>query len=94
MSEALVQAEYKFTILDSVGGFLREAGATFLLVVEEDSIPGLLALIETHARQREQVVNFMPVEAAAAGALITSPIKAPVGGAIVFTLDVDQFHRF
>jgi uncharacterized protein YaaQ len=94
LAEELVRAGYKFTISDSVGGFLREANGTFLIGVDDDQVSPLMSLIESNCHQREQIVNFMPLEAAPAGALLTSPVKVPVGGAVVFVLDVNAFHRF
>jgi uncharacterized protein YaaQ len=39
-------------------------------------------------------VNVMPFEAAPPGAFIPSPVKVPVGGAVMFVIHVEQFHRF
>lgn len=93
LSDELVKAGYKFTMLDSTGGFLRESNTTFLVGIEESEQDSLYALVEANCCQREQVVNFMPLEAAPAGALLTSPVKVPVGGAVIFILPVDGFHR-
>ncbi|KAA0237864.1 MAG: hypothetical protein EDM74_08365, partial [Armatimonadetes bacterium] len=35
-----------------------------------------------------------PLEAAPTGAFLTSPVKVPVGGAVVFVLNVERFERF
>jgi uncharacterized protein YaaQ len=94
LSDELVKAGYKFTFGDSVGGFLREGNTTFMIGVEDDQLPPLMNLIETYCHQREQMVNFMPLEATPAGAMITSPLKVPVGGAVVFVLNVEHFYRF
>lgn len=94
LCDELVKAGYKFTISDSIGGFLREANCTFMIGTEESEIPALLQVIESSCHQREQIVNFMPLEASPAGAMITSPVQVPVGGAIIFVVDVNSFHRF
>lgn len=94
ITDELVRAGFKFTVIGSTGGFLREGNTTFLIGVEEDEKPALLKLIGQNCKAREQLVNVMPFEAAPPGAFISSPVKVPVGGAVVFVLDVEQFERF
>lgn len=94
LSDELVKAGYKFTMLDSTGGFLRESNTTFLVGVDAAEVDPLFALVESNCCQREQVVNFVPLEAAPAGAMITAPVKVPVGGAVLFVVDVEQFQRY
>ncbi|RYG41761.1 hypothetical protein EON79_20205, partial [bacterium] len=47
-----------------------------------------------NCQSRDQLVNVMPFEAATPGAFIPNPVKVPVGGAVMFVLDAEQFHRF
>lgn len=94
INDELVRAGFKFTVIGSTGGFLREGNTTYLIGAEEQDLPTLLALVEEHSQSRDQLVNVMPYEAAPPGAFIPSPVKVPVGGAVVFVMDVDEFHRF
>ena len=94
VTEELVKSGFKFTIIGSTGGFLREGNTTILIGVEESALPGLRKVIELNCQSREQLVNVMPYEAAPPGAFIPSPVKVPVGGAVMFVLDVEQFHTF
>jgi uncharacterized protein YaaQ len=43
--DELVRAGFKFTIIGSTGGFLREGNTTFLIGVDEDEVPAVLKLI-------------------------------------------------
>lgn len=92
--EELIRAGFKFTVIGSTGGFLREGNTTFLIGVQADEKETLLELIAQNCKAREQIVNVMPLEASPPGAFIPSPVKVPVGGAVVFVLDVEQFERF
>lgn len=92
--EELIRAGFKFTVIGSTGGFLREGNTTFLIGVEADEREALLGLISQNCKAREQIVNVMPLEASPPGGFIPSPVKVPVGGAVVFVLDVEQFERF
>jgi len=94
ITDELVKAGFKFTIIGSTGGFLREGNTTFLIGVTEEELVTLHKVIAQNCQSREQLVNVMPFEAAPPGAFIPSPVKVPVGGAVVFVLNVDQFHRF
>ncbi len=94
VTDELVKAGFKFTVIGSTGGFLREGNTTMLIGVEEPELAALKRVIEENCQSRDQLVNVMPYEAAPPGAFMPSPVKVPVGGAVLFLLDVDQFHRF
>jgi uncharacterized protein YaaQ len=94
ITDELVKAGFKFTVIGSTGGFLREGNTTFLIGVEEEETETLFELISANCKAREQLVNVMPFEAAPPGAFIPSPVKVPVGGAVVFVLHVERFERF
>ena len=94
ISDELVKAGFKFTVEGSTGGFLKEGSSTFLIGTDESELPALLAIIEQNCKAREQLVNVSTFEPTPPGAFIPSPIKVPVGGAVVFIVDVEQFHRF
>lgn len=94
VTDELVEAGYKFTVIASTGGFLREGNATLLFGVEEDDMPALFDILGRNCPSREQVVNVAPFEGAPHGGFIPSPVKVPVGGGVAFVLDVEQFVRF
>jgi uncharacterized protein YaaQ len=94
VTDELVKTGFKFTIIGSTGGFLREGNTTFLIGVEETELPTLQRVVSENSQSREQLVNVMPYEAGPPGAFIPNPVKVPVGGAVMFVLDVEQFHRF
>jgi uncharacterized protein YaaQ len=90
----LVRAGFKFTILSSTGGFLREGNTTLLTAVEDSEVSTIMELIQQNCRAREQLVNVVPPETSAVGAFVPSPVKVPVGGAIAWVVNVEQFERF
>jgi len=94
ITDELVRAGFKFTVIGSTGGFLREGNTTFLIGIEDDEADALYAVVEQNCQTREQVVNVMPFEAGPQGGFMASPVKVPVGGAVVFLLPVEQFRRF
>lgn len=94
ITEELVRAGFKFTVIGSTGGFLREGNTTILIGVDDADLPGLQRLIGQNCSTREQLVNVSPFEAGLPGSPVNSPIKVPVGGAVVFVLNVEQFERY
>jgi len=94
VTDELVKAGFKFTVIGSTGGFLREGNTTYIIGVEESELAALQKVIAQNSQSREQLVNVMPFEAAPPGAFIPSPVKVPVGGAVMFVVPVEQFHRF
>ncbi len=94
ITDELVKAGFKFTVIGSTGGFLREGNTTFLIGIEDMETNALFRIVGENCCAREQLVNVLPLEAAPTGAFLTSPVKVPVGGAVAFILDVEQFERF
>ncbi len=94
LSAEMVRAGFKFTVIGTTGGFLREGNSTFLIGVEEEELPALQKIVQQHSQSREQLVNVMPFEANPPGAFVPSPVKVPIGGAVIFVLNVEGFHRY
>ncbi len=94
ITDELVKAGFKFTVVASTGGFLREGNTTFLIGIQSDELDTLMCLVDQNCQSREQLVNVTPFEAAPTGGFIPSPVKVPVGGAVVFVLPVERFERF
>ncbi|MBX3112212.1 MAG: cyclic-di-AMP receptor [Fimbriimonadaceae bacterium] len=94
LTDELVKQGFKFTVIGSSGGFLREGNATLLIGTEDSEVPRLKSVIQANCQSREQLVNVMPFESAPPGAFIPSPVNVPVGGAVVFVIDVHEFVRF
>lgn len=93
VTEQLVNAGFKFTIIGSTGGFLREGNTTFLCGVEPHEIEVIMSVFRDNCSSREQIVTVSPMDGAG-GAFLGAPIKVPVGGAVVFVLPVEGFERF
>jgi uncharacterized protein YaaQ len=94
LSEALVAAGFKFTVVSSTGGFLREGNTTLYVGMEDHEVEDFKSLVGEQCRTREQIVSVPPMEAAPPGGLMSAPVKVPVGGAVVFFLPIDEFARF
>ena len=90
----LVRAGFKFTIIGSTGGFLREGNTTLLIAVDQSDVNTVMDVVASDCKAREQLVNVVPPETSAVGGFVPSPVNVPVGGAVVWVLDVERTERF
>ncbi|MCL2105499.1 MAG: cyclic-di-AMP receptor [Oscillospiraceae bacterium] len=79
------------TRLSTTGGFLRAGNDTLLLGLEDERVPEVLALLRECCSVRRQLVDVQ--QAPFLSTLLHAPVEVTVGGATVFVLDVEQFHK-
>lgn len=94
VTDEMVRLGFKFTVIGSSGGFLREGNTTMLIGVEEEKLVELQEVIQANCEQREQMVNVAPFDSGSPGGFLPTPVKVPVGGAVMFVMNVEEFHRF
>ncbi|MBL8047049.1 MAG: cyclic-di-AMP receptor [Chthonomonas sp.] len=92
LSDDLVASGFKFTILSSTGGFLREGNATFMIGLDDDQKEELKTVIGRNCHAREQIMSVNPVESGAG--MLPTAMKVPVGGAVLFFIPVESYERF
>lgn len=59
--------------------------------VEDERLDDLLDLLKENCKRREEMTTALPDYAS--DMLTAVPVKITVGGATVFVLDVEQFHK-
>lgn len=92
LTDKLVKNRFYFTRIDSSGGFLEQATVSLLVGIHHDRSEQLLQLIRTCCHTRR-----MYIPARVEPPMIQSQpvmIEAEVGGATVFTFDVELFEQF
>ena len=90
---ALNEAKFQVTRLNTKGGFLRAGNTTLMTGVEKERVDEALRIIEENSKARNQYATLPSCVGAMHGFLL-APIEVKVGGATVFVLDVEQFHKF
>lgn len=93
VSDALLQAGHKFTIVASTGGFLRDGNVTFLIGTEGENVDGVIEIVRKWCSSREQFITQPMPDAMAPAGAVMSPVKVCVGGAIIFVVDVEKYER-
>lgn len=89
----LNEENFQVTRLATKGGFLRAGNTTIITGVEEERVPEVIHILEENCKTREQFTT-LPSPCGALHGFIPKPIQVKVGGATVFILDVEQFHKF
>ncbi len=90
--DALAESDFRATKLASTGGFLRVGNTTLLIGVETERLDRVLAVIKRTCKRREQG-DPSPIIPFTRGGLGTRLEKVSVGGATVFSVDVERFER-
>ncbi len=86
----ITKAGFYATKLSTTGGFLRAGNLTLLMGVEDDKVNELLELLRINCRKRQEITPVMP---SVEGLVTAIPVQITVGGATVFVIDVEQFHK-
>ena len=76
--------------LPSVGGFLGRRNATLLIGMREEQRETVIGALNRSCRQR---IEFIAVPLESAPLPLPTPTPITVGGATVFSLEVDHFEH-
>jgi uncharacterized protein YaaQ len=93
LEQALRERGFQSTKMASTGGFLREGNTTLIIGIDDKDVGLVQEIIHSNCRERTKVVTAGSPLHAVEGAFASQPMEVPVGGAIVFVLQVEAFHR-
>lgn len=79
------------TKLSTTGSFLRSGNITLIMGVESERLDETLDIFRNNCSKREEMTSALP--GYATELMQSVPVKITVGGATVFVLDVEQFHK-
>jgi len=87
--QVLVEKKFFVTRLPSTGGFLGRRNATLLIGAVPDQQDVLFSTLKENCRQR---VEYIAVPLESAPLPLPTPTPITIGGATVFSFDVDHFE--
>ncbi len=90
-SNALIELGLSVARLPSIGGFLGQRNATLLISVPDGKEKNARDALNENCRQR---IEYIAVPLESAPMPLPAPTPVTVGGATIFTLDVDYFEEF
>ena len=87
----LKKAGFYITKLSTTGAFLQKGNTTFLTGVEDDKVEEFKSILKEYSSKR--IVSVDSAFAYGEALAYSQPIDVVVGGATMFVLDVEQFHK-
>lgn len=92
VSKTLIKNRVYSTKLSSTGNFLMSGNTTLLIGCQDEEVEKILNIIKECAHSRKKLVT--PTMSQTIGLFSPNPIEVTVGGATIFILNVEQFHKF
>jgi uncharacterized protein YaaQ len=89
--ESLGDEGFKITRLPSVGGFLGRKSATLMIGVNSENRDRALEILDKNCRKR---VAFIAVPMENSPLPMPAPTPVTIGGASIFSLEVDHYEEF
>jgi len=89
--KSLTKGNFQVTKLATTGGFLSSGNTTLIVGCKEELVEQCIAIIDDESKTRTEIV---PSSASYdIGRFASFPVEVTVGGATVFVVDVEQFHK-
>ena len=89
---ALTAANFRLTVVDSVGGFLRERNATILIGLEDARLDELWKILTANCQTRVDFISPYTPALGPGDMYLSQPVEVQVGGATVWVLPVERFE--
>lgn len=89
--DSLLEEDFGVTRLPSVGGFLGRRSATLMIGVQSDREEEAIEVLNNTCRKR---VAFIAVPMENSPLPMPAPTPVTVGGASIFSLEVEHFEEF
>ncbi len=91
VQSGLTKNGFQVTRLATTGGFLMSGNTTFICGTADEKVDEAISIIGEHSKSRKEMV---PASASYGVGMYTAfPVQVSVGGATIFVLDVEQFHK-
>jgi len=91
VSGALTDGGFFVTKLATTGGFLAAGNTTFIVGAEDEKIPAVIEIIKSNSISRTQMTPSS--SSYGMGMFPSAPIEVQAGGATIFVLGIEQFHK-
>lgn len=93
LADKLNREGFGTTKLCSTGGFLRSGNTTFLIATDDDKVEQALSTIRDTCKSRRRMIAPEKMPDSFGSFNMAMPIEVKVGGATVFTLNIEQFIK-
>ena len=91
VTASLTKENFSVTRLATTGGFLRAGNTTIIVGTDDDKVEACIEIIGNESKRRTEIV---PSTASYdIGRYASFPVEVQIGGATIFVMDVEQFHK-
>lgn len=91
VTASLTKESFSVTRLATTGGFLRAGNTTIIVGTDDDKVESCIEIIGNESKRRTEIV---PSTASYdIGRYASFPVEVQIGGATIFVMDVEQFHK-
>ena len=94
LSSQFIDANIQANKLSTTGGFLKAGNTTFIIGIADDRVDEVLKIIKETSQTRQQFMTPPVNLDATSDSSMAYPVEVQVGGATVFVLPIEAFHRF
>ncbi|MDR0846822.1 MAG: cyclic-di-AMP receptor [Lactobacillales bacterium] len=94
LADKFVKKNIRATKLASTGGFLKTGNATFIVGIEAARVDEVLEIVKTTSSAHQEVIPNMSTLDLGLSIGMADTTEVTVGGATVFVLPIDSFHKF
>ena len=91
VAKGLTKGGFFVTKLATTGGFLAAGNTTFLVGTDDDKVRDVIEIIGANSRTRRQMAQSS--SSYGVGMVPDAPIEVQVGGATVFVMNIEEFHK-
>lgn len=92
LTRSLTKSDFQITKLASTGGFLKAGNTTLIVGVEKEKVDDVMKIIEQTCKIR-QVTTSLTSLTLTGDTYVPYPMEISVGGATVFTIDVERYEK-
>ena len=91
----LNEKKFSVTKLSSTGGFLKRGNTTLMIGTEDETVPEVIEIVKEECAKRQQIEVQAPYMGSGAPVSNYSfvPITVEAGGATIFVINVEEFHK-
>ncbi len=89
----LIENNISVTRISSTGGFLHGGNSTLMMGLDDEKVELALEIIKSKSSTRKE---YMVIPSSMPGYIDSSPtpVQVTLGGATVFVVDVEAFHKY
>ena len=90
--DAVSNAGYFATKISTTGQFLVDGHTAVLIGCDDEKVPTLYEILKNNVTKR--TVHTPGVKSTISGSLLNQAVDVEVGGAVAFTMNIDDFQKF